>query len=194
MPDRFIGPVEPTGDVDRTPGDSGDGSGGAENAPGAAPGDAPRRGRGRGKPRAASESAVDPRAVGGTGESAGGKRPRKKKDVDLTESLQSALVIMHALAANALRIPELALTGDQAQALAVAGANVAKLYDMEMPAHLVAWGNLAMVAGAVYGGKLMAYSARMRAGQRLAPAQPQAGNGAMRPAPASTYHAESGHA
>ena len=77
--------------------------------------------------------------------------------------LATLLASLHIGLAVALDAPELALTPDQADALANATADVLACYDVGMSAKNAAWLNLAMTAGGIYGGKLIALSARKRA-------------------------------
>jgi len=61
------------------------------------------------------------------------------------------------------KTPELALTEEQAKAMATATADVLQYYDTELPAKTMAWVNLAMVVGGVYFEKASLVVERKRA-------------------------------
>jgi hypothetical protein len=83
--------------------------------------------------------------------------------VDLAETLQGTLIFAHIGLAMATKTPELALSSEQATALAKATADVLSFYDTEVPAKTMAWMNLAMCAGGIYFEKLGAVAMRKRA-------------------------------
>jgi hypothetical protein len=63
---------------------------------------------------------------------------------------------MHVMLASALAVPELELTEDEAHKIAVAGADVAKHYSVELDPKTVAWVQLGMVCGSIYGSRAVA--------------------------------------
>lgn len=65
--------------------------------------------------------------------------------------------------AAALQAPEIAITTDEAAAVADAVAKVARHYDAGLSDKAADWGNLALVAGAVYGPRILAYRYRSSA-------------------------------
>jgi hypothetical protein len=82
--------------------------------------------------------------------------------VDLAETLQGTLIFAHIGLGMATKTPELALTSEQATALAKATADVLSFYDTEVPAKTMAWMNLMMCAGGIYFEKLGAVAMRKR--------------------------------
>jgi hypothetical protein len=82
-------------------------------------------------------------------------------------------------------VQELELDDDETAKLARAVARVTDLYDHKMNPAVLAWGNLAVVAGGIYGPRAVAYMARTRKERRgklvdikVAPAAPAAFAGA----------------
>jgi hypothetical protein len=67
------------------------------------------------------------------------------------------------MVAGATQIPELALDKSEASQLASALKNVEQYYPMKISGKTLAWINLCMVAGSVYGARIVAYSARVSA-------------------------------
>jgi len=68
----------------------------------------------------------------------------------------------HIGLAMAFKAPELALTPEQATAMARASADVMQYYDTELPAKTMAWVNLAFCFGGVYFEKTATIVARKR--------------------------------
>lgn len=76
--------------------------------------------------------------------------------------------------ANAISVSELALSEDEAKAMAKAIKEVSDLYDTPMvPPEIVAWGNLAIVLGGVYIPRAIAFNNNKKKGKGeiKAPAQ-----------------------
>lgn len=67
--------------------------------------------------------------------------------------------------------PELALSEDESQKMAKAAAEVAKQYDFNASPKQMAWFNLTLCAGGIYGAKYFEYSARIKAEQKIKRAQ-----------------------
>lgn len=88
-------------------------------------------------------------------------------------SLENILLSLHFFGAVLLQTPELELTEEELKKLATAMARVSSLYDDRINPKLVAWVDLACVAGAVYGPRAIAIGARMKqeaaAARRAAP-------------------------
>lgn len=66
------------------------------------------------------------------------------------------------MAAAALNAPELALESDDAKAMSVAIAEVAKHYPMTIDPKTMAWINLASCAGMIYGPRIYLMNARKK--------------------------------
>jgi hypothetical protein len=64
--------------------------------------------------------------------------------------------------AASLSIPQLALAEDEAKQLAKAVHNVQQYYPMHISAKSMAWANLIMIGGTVYGSRGVAIWAEMR--------------------------------
>lgn len=58
--------------------------------------------------------------------------------------------------------PELALTEDESKKMAKAAADVAKHYNFNATEKQMAWINLTLCCGSIYGSKFFAYSARSK--------------------------------
>ena len=121
--------------------------------------------------------AIDPAAIGGDDSAAvvaegteqkrrgrkPGQKTRKNEKLDLTETLKTSLIFAHIGLAIGTRTPELALSEEQAKAMAVATADVLQYYDTQIPAKTMAWVNLAMCCGGIYFEKTTAVVERKRA-------------------------------
>jgi len=68
--------------------------------------------------------------------------------------------------------PELELADAEAKGLADAVAKVSALYDTKMNPRVLAWMNLAMVAGGIYGTRVWAIRARLNKDAEKAPPAP----------------------
>lgn len=66
------------------------------------------------------------------------------------------------MAASALAVPELALDPVEAKSLAEATAQVAAYYPVSIDHKTLAWANLIMVAGAIYGTRAIAIHTRKK--------------------------------
>jgi hypothetical protein len=94
--------------------------------------------------------------------SAAGAKKASKADIG---GLESILFSLHMMGAAILDTPELVLDEGEAKALADAAAKVAGHYNHTIDPRTVAWVNLAMVAGGIYGTRVFAIRARHRAAQ-----------------------------
>jgi len=94
----------------------------------------------------------------------GGKRgPRAASRSPISVSgIEAILLSVHAVAATSLRIPELDLDKSEAAHLAEAVAEVARHYPTTIDPRVMAWVNLTMVAGMVYGPRFYAIRARAK--------------------------------
>lgn len=72
------------------------------------------------------------------------------------------------MAAGIFNAQELVLADDEAKSYAEAIADVAKYYSPDLDPKLLAWFNLAMVAGGIYGTRLFAIRARLKAEEKPA--------------------------
>lgn len=105
------------------------------------------------------------RRRGGSGGASGtgsSRRGSKKETNYSVSGLEQLLFSLHLSAAAITKSPEFALTPAEANNLAKAGIEVAKLYpQLNIAPEIVAWANLAMVAGAVYVPRAIAVSNRL---------------------------------
>jgi hypothetical protein len=92
------------------------------------------------------------------GRKPGSKNGSKRANQKETSSVLAGLLFsLHTMASSFLKIPELEITSDEAERLGSAAARVADLYDVSVLSETtVAWINLAMVAGGIYGPRFMA--------------------------------------
>jgi hypothetical protein len=72
------------------------------------------------------------------------------------------LLSFHTMAAMAFKCPEMALEAQEAQTLALAGANVAKYYPTVVDERQIAWANLIIVLIGVYGTRFAAVGIRRK--------------------------------
>lgn len=72
------------------------------------------------------------------------------------------LLSIHAMLAGMLKTPELELDPSEAKLLGDAAENVMKHYDVTASAKTIAWVNLAMICGQVYGPRIFAMQMRKR--------------------------------
>lgn len=90
------------------------------------------------------------------------------------------LLSVHFGVSILLAAPEIQLSPEEAKEFADAAVNVAKHYDIGASAKALAWTDLAMVAGSIYGVRVMAVMGRKQAARSgMAPPRP---NGVDRPA------------
>jgi hypothetical protein len=88
----------------------------------------------------------------------------KKKEVQATlAGIEGILLSVHMILANLTEIKELALTEDEAKKMADAIERVAMLYDVSASEKTIAWTNLAMCFGGIYGTRAFAYNIRRKA-------------------------------
>lgn len=73
------------------------------------------------------------------------------------------MLSLHTIAANLTKVPELALADEEARSIAKAVARVSEHYDIAASEKTLAWVNLAMIAGSVYGPRILAYELRKKA-------------------------------
>lgn len=86
----------------------------------------------------------------------------KTQSLDIT-GVETILLNIHTMLAAATQVPELAINTDEANQLAKAVANVQQYYPMHINPKTLAWSNLLMVAGSVYGSRAVAIWANMKA-------------------------------
>lgn len=124
----------------------------------------------------------------GTGEPAKGKRGRPKGSTNKTKSetpldigtVETVLFNIHSMVAAATGFDKLAINQTEANTLAKAVATVQNHYPMHVSAKALAWTNLFMVAGSVYGSRVVAIWADQKAAEndKPMPWQPQQPNSA----------------
>lgn len=113
--------------------------------------DAPKRGRGRPKG-----------STGNKGGGTGANQYTKAKSQAATD-LSGILMSLHLMGAAFLKVPELELDQDEAKRLSDAVNRVQSEYNMPiLDPKTLAWINLAMVAGGVYGPRFAAHSIRKK--------------------------------
>ncbi len=165
----------------------------AENGSGGIEGDAIVPVDGDGYIIGSGEPVVDPAELG-TGNSGGtGDAPRKRRgrpagtgtrkskaSAPNLSGIESLLVSLHVFAAAALKEPALALTKDEAKSLSDAVGKVAEHYPVTIDPKTMAWVNLAMVAGGIYGTRVVGMVAKRKRNtkgsektQTVTPQQPQ---------------------
>lgn len=116
------------------------------------------------------DGAIDPTSVttdsGGIGDTSGtsgkrrGRKPgsrnrtsgdRPASTTQTTNSLATLVCMLHGVAANMVKIPQLAISLDASRELTAAAIEVSQLYDVPLPTEKVAaWMNLGAVAYKVY--------------------------------------------
>jgi len=112
---------------------------------------------------------VEPASLPQPGESASTRKPRKdagvkrgprKRSASETESAQDLTLILlstHAMLAALTKVEEIEIGQDEAERLGAAIARVQALYtDKILPEKVLAWGQLIMVAGSIYGPRIVA--------------------------------------
>lgn len=116
-------------------------------------------------------------AQGATGKRKRGRPPgsgrkagqAKKTNSASLEGIEGMLLSIHLMGAAMLSVPELALTESEAKKMSQAIARVAELYDFGMSEKMLAWSNLMLCFGGIYGTRAFAYSNRMKAEARRKP-------------------------
>src|ERR1035437_2833814 len=88
-----------------------------------------------------------------------GERASKKGNLG---GLEQILLSLHMMAGAFFQAPELALAPDEAKAMADAAATVAGLYHHTLDPRMMAWVNLAMVCGGIYGTRIIVIRARLK--------------------------------
>lgn len=78
------------------------------------------------------------------------------------DAISAILLSIHAMVAGMAKIPELALDKSEANSVADAAAKVASLYDLTADIKVIAWSNLAMSLGMVYGTRIVAIRERKK--------------------------------
>lgn len=102
--------------------------------------------RGRGRPPGSST---------GTG-------AKKEKVSASLEGIEGILLSLHTIAATVLKVPELSLSEPEAKQLTSAMNRVAAHYDVGASEKTLAWMNLAVCAGGIYGTRLWSYQLRTK--------------------------------
>lgn len=98
-----------------------------------------------------------------------GRKPGSKNGAGKTSTrsadisgLEKILFSVHMVLANAVGIEELTLSPDESKELAKAVAEVQSHYDTVIDPKTMAWVQLAMVAGSVYGPRMIAFNIRKK--------------------------------
>jgi hypothetical protein len=127
--------------------------------------DIPQGGAGGGE--AAGGEAGGPKARKTRAKRGTGAIAQAKKSKNSLEGIERMLYSIHAMGATMLKAPELMLAPEEAQSLAAAIGQVAEHYDLGMSETALAWTNLAMVAGTIYGTRVFAYAQRTKAEEKV---------------------------
>lgn len=141
---------------------------------------------------AAAFSGAAPSGDGGTATGETGKRRRGrppgsgKAKASASVSIDPAsvevlLFNIHGMLAMATGVQQLALNETEAGTLAKAVCEVQQFYPTHISAKSLAWANLIMVGGSIYGTRAVAIWAESQAKQNAAPQQPQDGVTVLRP-------------
>jgi hypothetical protein len=101
----------------------------------------------------------------GSGKSAGVKTSSAKPKAVPTslDGIEKILLSLHMMGASMLNVPELMLSEKEASDLSEAIARVAALYDFGASEKTLAWTNLAVCMGGMYGTRFFAFNLRMKA-------------------------------
>jgi hypothetical protein len=91
-------------------------------------------------------------------------RPRRgAAEAESAQNLAGILLSLHAMGAVLLKTPELELTEEESAKLAGAIAHVNELYGgVVLPEKVAAWINLVMVAGTIYGPRIIVIGAKKK--------------------------------
>lgn len=104
-------------------------------------------------------------AAGGTGKRRGrppgSRNSTSAKTPKNLEGIESLLLSVHFMGATILGTPELALDPEESKKLSNAIQNVAQYYPVGLSPKMMAWINLGMVAGGIYGTRMVAIYKRM---------------------------------
>lgn len=92
-----------------------------------------------------------------------GASPQVKTAPLSVDGVSAILFSIHGMLAGVTRVKELQLDPAEAKQLASAVAEVAKHYDLTADPKTIAWVNLAMTCGAVYGSRFVAIQFRIKA-------------------------------
>jgi len=112
-------------------------------------GGTPKRGRGRPK--------------GSTAKANGNASTAKETKASHITGLEGILVTIHMFAAQALSCPELQMAEEESRHLARAIQNVNEQYNTVLNPKVMAWVQLALVGGSIYGTRIVAIRARQLA-------------------------------
>lgn len=93
------------------------------------------------------------------GRKPGSVSSKKTSSLDIN-GVENILYSIHTMLAAMTSVPEWQLDKSEARMLAEASASVAAHYDVSASAKTIAWTNLIMVAGTVYGTRIIAIRAR----------------------------------
>lgn len=98
-----------------------------------------------------------------------GTKNKPKETSDNLAGIESILFSIHAMGAAITHTPELALSMEEAHLIADAAQKVAENYPLVVDPKTVAWINLAMVLGTVYGTRIIAIGARHKEERKKRP-------------------------
>lgn len=91
----------------------------------------------------------------------------KEKIPSSLEGIEGILLSLHTMGATFAKVPELVITDEEAKKLSAAIDRVAALYDFGATEKTLAWVNLAMCVGGIYGTRLFVYSMRTKAEEEM---------------------------
>lgn len=119
---------------------------------------------GGGESAAGSETVGSEQPKRKRGRPAGFSPNKEKNDAPIhIDGISAILFSVHQMLAGMAKTPELALSEDESKKMSKAAAEVAKHYDFNATPKQMAWFNLSLCAGGIYGAKFFEYSARVKA-------------------------------
>jgi hypothetical protein len=87
---------------------------------------------------------------------------KASKPRNIATGIEKMLFSIHMIGAGLFSTPELVLTPDETEAYAAAVADVASYYNAAIDPRTLAWVNLVMVAGGLYGSRMVAIHHRLK--------------------------------
>jgi hypothetical protein len=129
-----------------------------------------------GEPRRTKSGAIDRRTLRGKGRAGSSTSAQSEKESVRLESLKISdlLYSVHVMLAEMTKVREFEVDKDECEKLAEAIAGVSKYYVTAFDPKRVAWLNLAVIAGGIYGTRIFAYRNRKELEKRFQPIAPKA--------------------
>lgn len=89
------------------------------------------------------------------GSGTGAQRTAAQKASTAVEGIEKLLLSLHTMAAIGFQTPELAIAPEDAKLLSGAIVDVAEQYSVTVDPKVAAWAKLCMIAGTIYGGRIL---------------------------------------